>query len=88
MSHSRKRSPVYKDRPYKHAKRLANKRIRKCHNVASYNAYKRIFNSYEIHDYRSYAGNFLLYCRKRRRWNLYDKEELWKEDYLNDYVRK
>jgi len=61
MARSYKKTPVYTDRTKgaKYWKRLANKKVRKENNHFSKGKkYKRLFNSWEIHDYISYWNKF------------------------------
>ena len=56
MSRSYKKNPIYTDRPHgaKYWKRLANKKVRKENiHFLKGKKYKRIYNSWEIHDYIS-----------------------------------
>lgn len=56
MSRSYKKNPIYTDgrtpTPKKN-KRIANKRVRKSLNLPNGNAYKKVFETYDIHDYIS-----------------------------------
>ena len=57
MSRSYKKSPVYTDRPHgaKYWKRVSNKKVRRYKGkLANGKAYKKIYDSWEIHDYISY----------------------------------
>lgn len=56
MSRSYKKNPIYTDRTHgaKYWKRLANKKVRKENDhFLKGKKYKRIYNSYDIHDYIS-----------------------------------
>jgi hypothetical protein len=52
MSRSRKKSPIVKDPANKGMKRLANKKVRRTNNIPSGKAYKKVFESWDISDYR------------------------------------
>ena len=58
MSRSYKKSPVYTDGSpgtTKEWKRIAQKKVRKCNDLPMKgNAYKKVFESYYIHDYIEY----------------------------------
>lgn len=56
MSRSYRKNPVIKDRygskALRYIKRLANRKIRRSLNIYNYSSYKRVFCSWEIHDYK------------------------------------
>lgn len=58
MSRSYRKNPFYKDRygskALKFYKRLSNKKIRNCDDTYNHKEFKKIMNSWEIHDYVSY----------------------------------
>ncbi len=57
MSRSYKKTPIVKSTPpiyRRFAKRQANKKVRKSVNIADKAAYKRVYQSWSIHDYVSY----------------------------------
>jgi hypothetical protein len=50
MSRSRKKHPVIRD--YNPGtKRIANRRVRRTPDIADGNAYRKVFNSWDIHDW-------------------------------------
>ena len=69
MSRSYKRNPVYKPPAKKCNKRAASKMVRKCNTmlVQKGNAYRKLFESWDIHDYRMWLSleNYL------EDWQLY-----------------
>lgn len=90
MSRSYKKNPIYTDRPdgAKYWKRLANKKVRKENiHFLKGKKYKRLFNSWEIHDYISYWDKFqaLKDFKRYRYLNEYYKNE---EEFLNKHWGK
>jgi len=98
MSRSYKRNPVYTDRTHgaKYWKRVSNKKVRKSNNVfLKGNKYKKIYNSWNIHDYISrwskeqaldYYYNSIIF--RNGKWiYIYDKYKSEKE-FLDKYWKK
>ena len=90
MSRSYKKNPIYTDRPdgAKYWTRLANKKVRKENiHFLKGKKYKRLFNSWEIHDYISYWDKFqaLKDFRRYRYLKEYYKNE---EEFLNKHWKK
>ena len=80
MSRSYKKNPIYTDRPNgaKYWKRLANKKVRKENNhFLKGKKYKRLFNSWEIHDYISYWD-------KKQALKDFTRYEYLREEYKNE----
>ena len=80
MSRSYKKNPIYTDRPdgAKYWKRLANKKVRKENiHFLKGKKYKRLFNSWEIHDY-------IFYWDKKQALKDFKRYRYLKEDYKNE----
>ena len=54
--------PMFKLKNDTFLKRLSNKIVRKCSTLSNGKSYKKVFNSWEICDYRSYPST------RRTRW--------------------
>lgn len=60
MSRSYKKKPVFTDNASKKHKRLANKKVRKAKNVTNGNQYKKVSESWDIHDWKfKHYGQYL-----------------------------
>lgn len=95
MSRSYKKSPYWTDgkRGQKPAKRHANKRWRNknldyCPRAKK--AYKRYFNSYDIHDWISYRSETEAYHIWKWYWQDYypTYKEYFEKEYAKYYIRK
>lgn len=58
MARSYKKANYCGERKRSFVKRWANRRVRHDKNVYSHNSYKKIFDSYEICDYKSFCYNY------------------------------
>lgn len=90
MSRSYKKNPIYTDRPdgAKYWKRLANKKVRRKNNhFLKGNKYKRIFNSWEIHDYISRWSKYQA-LNDFKRYEYLKEEYKNEEDFLNKHWKK
>ena len=77
MSRSYKKNPIYTDgsaRSTKATKRFANKSVRRRDDVPNGSAYKKVFESWNIHDYVN-------------RWSWEEAKAFW-ESGDNEYLRK
>lgn len=76
MSRSYKKTPIVKDNAggRKHAKRQANKKVRRTKCLSSGKQYRKVYNTWDIYDYVSYCTleEFLNY---RHLWSFYQTEE-------------
>ena len=98
MSRSYKKHPICTDRTdgAKYWKRIANKRVRRYKGLPNYKAYKKVYCSWDIHDWISRWS-------KQQAINSYDKDryfwlsgyeyDRWedfidKEDFLNNHWAK
>ena len=90
MSRSYKKNPIYTDRPNgaKYWKRLANKKVRKENiHFLKGKKYKRLFNSWEIHDYICYWDKFQA-LKDFRRYRYLKKDYKNEEEFLNKHWGK
>ena len=85
MSRSYKKNPVCKDNEGKRKKmkRIANKRVRKDMTITNGKQYKKVSNSYDIVDYRSYR-TYEKFKGSRSVWG----ELFTKDDWERWYKRK
>ena len=98
MSRSYKKNPIYTDRPHgaKYWKRVGNKKVRKNNNTfPKGKKYKRMYNSWEIHDYISryskceaikdyYYSGIFINGKWFKTFNEYKNEQ----EFLNKYWKK
>jgi len=74
MSRSRKKAPWIVDKKSKLAKRQANKRVRRTKNIANGKSFKKVYESWDICDYKwrftkeEIEGNQDLYYPLYRYW--------------------
>lgn len=84
MSRSYKHIPCCKDPNTKGMKRLANKMVRRtCFDIPSGNAYKKVFCSYNISDYKFFK-TFYSYMNWYKEY-IYAKQYTYKELYRKWY---
>ena len=101
MSRSYKKNPIYTDRNdgAKYWKRQANRRVRHYKGELQYNKYKRIYNSWEIHDWvsrwssdealKSYQTDvFWWRGEPEKRWNYKSEEDFMNRQWAKYYRRK
>ena len=64
MSRSYKKHPVAPDGVGYKSKKLANRKVRRSVDVLKGNGYKKIYESWDIHDYKDYGDSFETFYRK------------------------
>ena len=81
MSRSFKHSEFVKDKADKYMKRYANKKVRHTKNIPSGGAYKKVFCSYDISDYR------YLWTRKEaiRIYNMAKAKQIYGYSYIVEH---
>lgn len=99
MSRSYKKNPIYTDhRSGKQAKRFANKKVRKYNRkIANGKSYRKIYNSYDIHDYicretyqehrQSYESDLKAFINGGSRFDPRDSSR-WNYHYNDNYWAK
>lgn len=84
MSRSYKHNPICTDRKHgaKWWKRQANHRVRRTFDVSKGKGYRKVYNSWEIHDYicRESKADAIAWYRK-----VISDTYRWKEYWINDY---
>ena len=90
MSRSYKKSPVYTDRDSgKYWKKIGNKRVRRNKiTLPKGKKYKKLYNSWEIHDYISRWDKYQALTRYYKYKEIYDDDYKSEKDYLNKYWKK
>ena len=87
MSRSYKKAPVYTDRKHgaKYWKRQANRKVRHHKEILNNKSYRKVYNSWEIHDYvsRWTKAEAIVWYNKHK------NEDWWftgtLDSYLNEY---
>ena len=83
MSRSYKHIACCKDSNTKGMKRLANKMVRKTFDIPSGNAYKKVFCSYNISDYKFFETfySYMSWYKKYKYAKQYTYKELYRKWY-------
>ena len=87
MARSYKKSPCYTDRPdgAKYWKNLGNRKVRRSDDLfPKGNKYKKVYNSWEIHDYVSR----LTKKDAEKLFYKYYEDEMTKDEYINKRWKK
>lgn len=90
MSRSYKKNPICSDRPNgaKYWKRLANKKVRKQNiRFSKGKKYKKVFNSWEIHDYISRWSKYQA-LKDLYRYKYLKEDYESEEEFLNKFWKK
>ena len=90
MSRSYKKNPICSDRPNgaKYWKRLANKKVRKQNiHFSKGKKYKKVFNSWEIHDYISRWSKYQA-LKDLYRYKYLKEDYESEEEFLNKFWKK
>ena len=83
MSRSYKKNPIYTDGRTptpKKIKRIANKKVRHTKNLADGKAYRKVFESWNIHDYKNRET-----WEDAKAWYLKKSQEKEWSDYIKKY---
>ena len=82
MSRSYKHTPKAGQMNCKFAKRIANKVVRRAKHIYPYKAYKKLYCSYNICDYKSVYVTYFDFCHTRWGWETKPSRNQYEKYYL------
>lgn len=71
-------------------KRFFNRRLRRSHmlDLPQGNAYRKLNETWKIHDWRQVGVSFGDYCRSRHAFGFHEPPDVQRDDYERYYLRK